>query len=140
MRKMTKSEINKLVENFNWATICTVGPDGMPYAIEATYFIDGENIGFMINPRGTTIQNLVHNSNLLLKITQTSEDLSKWAGVSLFGQGQNVTEPSEIKKGWDLLGKVMNTDYSSAAEKFSVSNRKSPYIYCRISQSTGRCS
>ena len=140
MRKMTEAEIDELIAGSNWATICTVTPNGMPYAVEATYFIDGDKIGFMINPRGTTMQNLAHNSNLLLKITQSSKDLTSWEGVSLFGNGANVNDALEIRKGWDLLGKVMNCDYSEAAEKFSVSNKKSPYLCCSITRRTGRCS
>ncbi|AQQ09869.1 putative flavin-nucleotide-binding protein [Sedimentisphaera cyanobacteriorum] len=140
MRKMTETEINELVKNSNWATICTVTPDGLPYAIEATYFIDGKYIGFMINPRGRTMQNLKHNPNLILKITQASGDLSKWAGVSLFGTGQNITDSDAIRKGWELLGEVMNTDYTTVTEKCNNTEQRSPYLKCTISQITGRSS
>jgi nitroimidazol reductase NimA-like FMN-containing flavoprotein (pyridoxamine 5'-phosphate oxidase superfamily) len=140
MRKMTEIEINDLVQKSNWATICTVTPEGLPYAVEATYFIDGDYIGFMINPRGRTMQNLVQNPNLLLKITRTNDDLSEWAGVSLFGTGQNITDSAKIRKGWDLLAIVMNTDYSHVAKKFTETNRLSPYLRCRITRRTGRCS
>ncbi len=139
MRKMTEVEINDLVQNSNWATICTVSPEGLPYAVEATYFMDGDCIGFMINPRGRTMQNLKQNPNLLLKITQASGDLSKWAGISLFGTGQNITDPIEIQKGWELLSEVMNTDYSKISEKFIGTGKLSPYLRCKISQNTGRC-
>lgn len=117
-----------------------IPPDGLPYAIEATYFIDGKYIGFMINPRGRTMQNLKQNPNLLLKVTQASEDLSKWSGVSLFGTGQNITVLSEIQKGWELLGQVMDTDYTKVADKFNNTEQRSPYLRCIISQFTGRCS
>ncbi len=140
MRKMTETEITELVKKSNWATICTVTPEGLPYAIEATYFIDGEYIGFMINPGGRTMQNLKQNPNLLLKITCASEDLSMWAGVSLFGTGRHIIDPVEIRKGWDMLGRVMDTDYSAVSEKCYNTERRSPYLRCMISQSTGRCS
>ncbi len=139
MRIMKDNEIKDMIHNSNWATICTVSPSGIPYAVEATYFIDGESLGFMINPRGQTMRNLTQKSNLLLKITQTNENLSKWAGVSLFGIGKNITDPDEIQKGWNLLGKVMNTDYTQVAKKFINSNRPSPYLRCEIIQQTGRC-
>lgn len=140
MRKMTESEIDDVIKSSNWATICTVTPEGMPYAVEATFFIDGQYLGFMINPRGTTMKNLAQNPNLLLKITQTNDDLSKWAGVSLFGTGENITDPVEMKKGWELLGKVMKTDYSKVAEKFTQAERPSPYLRCQITKRTGRSS
>jgi nitroimidazol reductase NimA-like FMN-containing flavoprotein (pyridoxamine 5'-phosphate oxidase superfamily) len=139
MRKMTEAEIHHVVQNSNWATICTVSPEGRPYAVEATYFRDGESFGFMINPRGRTMQNLRLNPNLLLKITQASDDLSTWTGVSLFGTGHNISDHFEIRKGWTLLGKVMKTDYSKIAEKLISHERQSPYLRCTISHSTGRC-
>lgn len=76
MRKMTEAEIKEVIDCSNWATICTVTPDCMPYAIEATYFIDGENIGFMVNPRGRTMQNIKVRPEPLLKITLVEKDLS----------------------------------------------------------------
>lgn len=86
------------------------------------------------------MQNLKQNPNLLLKVTQASEDLSKWSGVSLFGTGQNITVLSEIQKGWELLGQVMDTDYTKVADKFNNTEQRSPYLRCIISQFTGRCS
>lgn len=140
MRKMTEQEIQETVARSNWATICTVTPDGKPYAIEATYFIDGEHLGFMINPRGQTMRNLATHAELLLKITLTNADLSVWTGVSLFGTGEQVVDKDHIRQGWAALGAVMNADYSEVAQKFTQSDRPSPYLRCRITHRTGRCS
>ena len=91
MRKMTASEMEKAVRSCRWASICTVMPEGKPYAIEATPFFDGDRICFMINPHGVTAHNIQSNPNVLLKFTQTNPDLSNWLGVSCFGRGALYT-------------------------------------------------
>ncbi|MBN2732403.1 MAG: hypothetical protein JXR26_08250, partial [Balneolaceae bacterium] len=62
------------------------------------------------------------------------------AGVSLFGTGKNITDSDEIQKGWNLLAKVMNTDYTQVAKEFIDSDKPSPYLRCKITRQTGRCS
>jgi nitroimidazol reductase NimA-like FMN-containing flavoprotein (pyridoxamine 5'-phosphate oxidase superfamily) len=123
-----------------WATICTVTHEGNPYAIEATPFFDGETICFMINPRGSTARNIQKNTDVLLKFTQTNSDLSKWFGVSCFGQGFFVREVENIRRGWGLLGRVMKADYSLAAEKYSANPKLSPLFCVKIAKMTGRSS
>jgi hypothetical protein len=141
MRKLKEQEIGKIVQKSNWATICTASLDGKVYAIEATYFIiDDNTVGFMINPKGQTMKNVAVNPELLLKITVANKNLSYWAGVSLFGTGQKITEPQEIERGWNLLGKIMKTDYSKSLEKFKNAGANSPFLLCRIIERTGRCS
>ncbi len=140
MRNMTASEMKKAVKSCMWASICTVTPEDKPYAIEATPFFDGDKVCFMINPRGTTARNIQSNPNVLLKFTQTSPDLSNWLGVSCFGLGLFIKEKEDIRRGWKLLGRVMKTDYSKAAEKFSSNPERSPLFCVIVEKMTGRSS
>lgn len=140
MRKMTDEEMESFMASASWATICTVTPEGDPYAIEATPFRDGEMIGFMINPKGTTARNVKANPKVLVKFTFASEDLSDWKGVSCFGTGEFVQDADAIRRGWDLLGKVVKTDYSTLAEKFCADPGKSPMFCVTVEKMTGRCS
>jgi len=140
MRKMTASEMEKVVKSCMWAAICTVTPEGKPYAIEATPFFDGDRICFMINPRGSTAHNIQKNTDVLLKFTQTSPDLSNWLGVSCFGQGFFVRKVKDIRRGWELLGRVMKTNYSMAAEKYSANPERSPLFCVKVAKITGRSS
>lgn len=140
MRVMTPEEMDGVIARCNWATICTVGEDANPYAIEATPFhMDGCHC-FMINPRGGTWKNLRHNSRVLLKYTLTSPDLRFWAGVSCLGEGEFVLDRDKLLEGWRLLGKVMNTDYSDAASHFAHCKDRSPLFMVRFHTRTGRCS
>jgi nitroimidazol reductase NimA-like FMN-containing flavoprotein (pyridoxamine 5'-phosphate oxidase superfamily) len=140
MREMSENEIKEMVQKSKWASICTVTPNGKPYAVEATYFLDGEDLCFMINPRGTTMNNIQANPEVLLKITMVNKSLSCWYGISLFAKAGRESRPEKIIEGWELLGRVMNSDYSKAAKKFSNPDVLSPFLRCKICRITGRAS
>ncbi len=141
MRNMTSEEILLTLDHGNWASICTVDEDNAPFAIEATYFLPAENrIGFMINPKGTTMKNISINPKVLLKITFTNKDLSCWLGASFFGTARAVRDSVQMTSGWEKLGKVMNSDYSKAAEKFCRPDTPSPFLEITVDKMTGKCS
>lgn len=140
MRKMTEQEIRKMIDACNWATICTVSPEQKPYAIEATPFPLEGDVGFMLNPHGGTRKNIQANKNVLLKYTYTVPDLSAWAGVSCFGQGEFVTDPDVMRRGWESLGEIMNEDLSKAADRFCANPERSPMLLVRVGEMTGQCS
>ena len=140
MRKMTQEEINQALKQGKWATICSVTPEKNPYAIEATYFLYEENIGFMINPKGTTAANVSVNPGVLVKITFTNKNLSRWAGISCFGTGSFIKKKEEILQGWEKLGAIMQIDYSRIAKKFCTNPGRSPFFRIQVDSMTGRCS
>ena len=140
MRVMTPEEMEAVISRCNWATICTVDADGLPYAVEATPFrMDGRHC-FMINPRGGTWKNLRHNDNVLLKYTLADAGLHSWAGVSCRGKGDFCLDADSLREGWRLLGQVMGEDYSRAAETFARCTDRTPLFRVRVEEITGRCS
>ncbi len=159
MREMTDAEMRALVARARWATICTASPDGEPYAVEATPYREGDEVCFMINPRGGTWRNLCgvgHDRGMeagqcgagshpgegrvLLKFTLTNRALTWWAGVSCHGTGRFDTDPQAIRRGFRLLGEVMGSDYSGAGERFAATPGNSPLLRVRVERMTGRCS
>ena len=139
IRKMTEPEIEQTVKKLNWASICTVTPGGSPYAIEATPFFDKDKICFMINPKGTTAKNIRANPDVLIKFTQTTIGLLNWLGISCFGKGEFIQNKDALRRGWELLGSVMKTDYTKAADKFCTNPQDSPLLSIKVEQMTGRC-
>ncbi len=138
---MTQEEAQAVIDNLPWASICTVSPEGQPYAIEATPFrLEPDQIGFMINPRGTTKKNLLNHPDVLIKYTYSSPDLTDWAGVSCFGTGEFCEDRETIARGWKLLGEIMNTDYSKIAGRVLSGKVSSPLFVAHITKITGRCS
>ncbi|MDR0622084.1 MAG: hypothetical protein LBJ61_09440 [Deltaproteobacteria bacterium] len=140
MRTLTAEEIIQITRKAMWATVITVRPDGVPFAIEATPFDTETETCFMINPNGGTSKNLKASNHVLLKYTFTTQGLKDWMGISCLGSGRFVHEPDEIRLGWDLLGQVMKQDFSSAADKFCKTPERSPMMAVKIHSRTGRCS
>ena len=140
MRVMTTQEMQIVVQKCKWATICTVDPQGRPYAVEATPYLDGQDTCFLINPRGGTWRSLQHSDYVLLKYTLTSRDLHWWAGVSGHGLGRFDPDPVAIKRGFDLLGAVMQADYSKAGDYHAGRTGRSPLLRISVREYTGRYS
>jgi len=46
----------------------------------------------MVNPKGTTAANVSVNPNVMVKITFTNKNLSRWAGISCFGTGSFIKD------------------------------------------------
>lgn len=137
---MTSEEINLVLKQVKWATICTVSPENRPYAIEATPYLEGGDICFMINPRGKTWKNLQINPGVLIKATLADSFLAWWAGVSFAGTGHFDSDREAIQRGFQLLGKVIGSDYSAAGRKHAENAERSPLLRVRIREKTGRCS
>ena len=140
MRILTPEEIITITKKAKWASIITVRSDGVPFAIEATPFDTEAGTCFMINPGGGTAKNLKTSSHVLLKYTFATADLASWMGISCLGSGCFSHDPGEIRLGWELLGKVMNQDFTWAADKFCKTPERSPMLTVRIASRTGRCS
>lgn len=137
---MTPEEMEEVIRQCKWATICTVSEDGSPYAIEATPFHMNGCHCFMINPRGGTWKNLRHNARVLVKYTLASADLGSWAGVSCHGTGEFVIDAGVMLEGWRLLGETLGEDYSDARQRFVHCKDRSPLFQVRVEKVTGRCS
>ncbi|MDR2368115.1 MAG: hypothetical protein LBF58_08425 [Deltaproteobacteria bacterium] len=140
MRTLTAEEIIAITKKAIWASIITVRPDGVPFAIEATPFYTDTETCFMINPGGGTSKNLRSSPHVLLKYTFATPDLKAWMGISCLGSGRFVHDPHAIRLGWELLGKVMGQDFSGAADKYCQNPGRSPLMAVKIHSRTGRCS
>lgn len=140
MRIMTAEEMQLVVRGCRWATICTVSPEGRPYAVEATPYPDGDDTCFLIHPRGGTWRNLQASPHVLLKYTLASRSLRWWAGVSAHGVGRFDPDPEAIRRGFDLLGAVMASDYRQAGQHHAAQVDRSPLLRVRVHEYTGRCS
>ena len=139
MRPMLPDEMEYLVRQAEWATICVTEADGTPYAIEATPFRLEEDICFMINPRGGVHRCVRSNPRTLIKFTMAEPGLARWAGVSCVGFGRFDPDPEARVRGWSELGRIMNVDYSKAAATLCKPTR-SPLFRVRVDSMTGRCS
>lgn len=80
MGKMNQKEIKNFINGHRWATLCTVDPEGKPYAIEFTCFLMDDHVCGLINPRGTSAKNVKNNPNVCLKMCRMKPQ--KMTGVT----------------------------------------------------------
>lgn len=140
MRKMKKSEIDDFINNHTWATLCTVGAEGNPYAVEFNYFLMDGYICGLIKPSGATAKNIEHNANVCLKMCKTDDSCREYLAVSCFGRGEFVQDIEGVVKGWDLLEqrlKLPKGTYAKYKEKFMNKKNKYPLFRLKPEKKTG---
>ena len=140
MRKMNQKEIKNLINRHRWATLCTVDPEGKPYAIEFTCFLMDDHVCGLINPRGTSAKNVKNNPNVCLKMCRTDGLCRQFQAVSCFGIGEFVDDRQTIARAWDLLESRLNLPegtYKGQKEKFMDKRKKSPLFRMKPQKMTG---
>ncbi len=140
MRKMTSKEIKQFINAHTWATLCTVGAERQPYAVEFSYFMLNGCICGLIKPNGMTAKNISSNPNVCLKMCRTDESCRKFTAISVFGKGEFVQEEDGVIKGWDLLEerlKLPKGAYAKFKEKFINKANKYPMFRVKPAKITG---
>ncbi|MBE9581512.1 MAG: pyridoxamine 5'-phosphate oxidase family protein [Proteobacteria bacterium] len=137
---MKQKEMRNLINKHAWATLCTVDPEGKPYAIEFTYFLMDGYICGLINPRGATARNIRHGPNVCLKMCRADELCKEFQAVSCFGTGEFVDDREAIGRAWDLLERKLNLPegaYHGHKGKFMDKRKKSPLFRMKPEKITG---
>lgn len=140
MRKMSQKEIKQFVDTHTWATLCTVGADGYPYAIEFSHFMLNGYICGLIKPSGLTAKNISNNPNICLKMCKTDDSCKNFTAVSIFGKGEFVHDDEGILNGWDLLEKKLKLPeghYAKFKERFIKKKNKYPMFRMKPEKMTG---
>ena len=141
MRKMTDNEIQRLLDEVTWGTLCSVTPKGEPYAVEFTYFEDGGDFCGIINPSGTIASCIRHQSTVCLKVCESSRLSTGYRGASLFGTASLVdpNNPEEMARIWKVLETRMKKPgiFAKAAEKYSQPGKRLPILRIQVERRSG---
>ena len=142
MRKINQTEIDQFLAGFGWATLCLVDPDGRPYAIEFSYFLDGEDICGLVHPRGRAAACLESNNNVCVKICDSDRQCKNYRAVSCFGKAwfENLTDPKKVAWAWDCLEaqlRLENGKYGIYKKRYLKSGRALPLFRVMVDARTG---
>jgi len=141
MRRMADDEIQRLLDEVTWGTLCSVTPEGEPYAIEFTYFEDGGDFCGIINPSGIIAACIRHQTSVCLKVCESSRLSTGYRGASLFGAAALVEtkEPEEMARIWQVLETRMKKPgiFAIAAEKYSQPGNLLPILRIQVERRSG---
>jgi len=142
MRKATPDEIDKLMDEFGWATLCMVDPDGRPYAIEFSYFLDNWAICGLVHPRGKTAACIKANPRVCVKICDSDAGCTNFRAASCFGTAsfEWISDPERIAWAWDSLQRQLgatNGKYDGYKQRYIASGRALPLLRIRVEERTG---
>ena len=142
MRKMKHAEIEQLLTNFGWATLCMINANSHPYAVEFSYFLDGEDICGLVHPRGQAAACLEGNNNVCVKVCDSDPQCTNYRAISCFGRAwfEKLTDPGKVAWAWDSLERQLrlkNGKYSIYKEKYLASGRALPLLRVMVDEMTG---
>jgi len=142
MRTMKDEEMDALLENFGWATVCMVDPDGNPYAIEISYFLDRDEICGLVHPRGQAARCLGGNQSVCVKVCDSDPQCRNYQAVSCFGKAyfESLTGPEEVGRAWDKLAgqlRLRNGEYDIYKNRYLSTGRPLPLLRIMVDKRTG---
>ena len=142
MRKTNEQEAKDLLKEFSWGTLCSVTPEGNPYAIEFSYFTENDKIYAIINPRGQTSKNIKVNKNICFKICDTDKNNKKYRAISCFGTAKfsSPNTQEKIVDAWKKLGIALGkteTGFKGVWNRFSPSEKPLPLLEITIENISG---
>ncbi len=141
MRKMTDEEIQKLLTDVTWGTLCGVKPNGEPYAVEFTCFEDGDDLCGLINPKGEMSSCIRHQPRVCLKVCESSRISTGFRAASFFGTAAYVepTDASDMLRTWEVLETRMKAPglFDVAKEKYSKPGNFLPVLRIKVDRRSG---
>jgi len=105
MRSMTPVEILCLLDELTWGTLCTILPQGTPYAAEATYLYRDDEIICLSHSQGMTGDRIRHCPSVCFKVCESHRLSRYFRAVTLFGTAAFV-EPQnghEMVRLWEQI-------------------------------------
>ncbi len=141
MRKMTDDEIQKLLTDVTWGTLCGVTPGDEPYAVEFTCFEDGGDLCGLINPNGEMSACIRNQPQVCLKVCESSRLSTGFRAASFFGTAAYVEPagPDEMLRIWNVLETRMKAPgiFNAAKEKYSKPGNLLPVLRIKVSRRSG---
>lgn len=141
MRKMKITEIDHFIKNFGWATLCMADSSGQPYAIEYSYFLDGDEICGLVHASGRTSQIIAENNRVCLKICEADRYCKNYTAVSCFGTAryEKLTDKIEVAAAWDAMENQLEAygKYEVYKKKYLREGKTLPVLRITVTEKTG---
>ena len=141
MRTMTDNEIDRLLDEVTWGTICGVLPDGTPYATEVTYLHENNEIISLSHANGLTGECIKNCSRICFKVCESSRMSRNYRAVSLFGEAVFI-EPESVEetiRWWEKLeARLKSPDrYQRPKQRCRNEGKIYPLLHITIQRRTG---
>lgn len=141
MRAMTDKEIEKLLNEVTWGTICGVLPDGTPYATEVTYLHENNEIISLSHAHGLTGESIRNCSQICFKVCESNRMSRNFRAVSLFGKAVFI-EPDSAEETilwWEKLEtRLQSPDrYQWPKQRCRSEGKIYPVLHLSIQRRTG---
>ncbi len=141
MRSMNEFEIDRLLGDVTWGTLCGVLPRGVPYAAEVTFFCQNDEIISLSHSAGMTGDCIRHCPQVCFKVCDSGRLSRNFRAASLFGEAffHLPASSSEMIGWWEKLEQRLGSPdrYLRPKQRCREEGRIYPVLRVRISHRTG---
>jgi general stress protein 26 len=112
MSKDLSIRAKEIIEQINYITIASVTKDGLPWNSPVfSYYDDDYNFYWGTHKDSQKAQNIRENSNVFLVIYDSTVAPGTGEGVYIKATAEQITEPNEVKRVFELLKNRHATEF-----------------------------
>jgi nitroimidazol reductase NimA-like FMN-containing flavoprotein (pyridoxamine 5'-phosphate oxidase superfamily) len=143
-RAVTEVEAREILARAEHGVLATVGADGWPYAVPVNHVLAGDVIYIHCAQEGHKLENLAHEERVSFCAVASARVLPEalstlYESAVVFGRAAVVTDPTEKRRGLELLAVRFCGALTPEAEKAIVTSAsRTAVVRIRIERITGK--
>jgi len=138
---MTNEEIDTLLNDVTWGTICGVLPDETPYATEVTYIYENDEIFSLSHAGGMTGDCIGHCKQICFKVCESNRLSRNFRAASLFGEATFFEPESaeEMLLWWEKIEQRLKSPdrFQYPKQRCRSEGKIYPILHLKIEHRTG---
>jgi nitroimidazol reductase NimA-like FMN-containing flavoprotein (pyridoxamine 5'-phosphate oxidase superfamily) len=143
-RALTEEQAREILARAEHGVLATVGADGWPYAVPVNHVLAGDVLYIHCATEGHKLENIAHEERVSFCAVASARVLpaslsTLYESAIVFGRAALVTDPSEKRRGLELLAVRFCGALTPEAEKtIATSADRAAVVRIRIERIAGK--
>jgi nitroimidazol reductase NimA-like FMN-containing flavoprotein (pyridoxamine 5'-phosphate oxidase superfamily) len=143
-RALTEEQAREILARAEHGVLATVGADGWPYAVPVNHVLAGDVLYIHCATEGHKLENIAHEERVSFCAVASARVLpaslsTLYESAIVFGRAALVTDPSEKRRGLELLAVRFCGALTPEAEKAIVTSAsRTAVVRIRIERIAGK--
>jgi hypothetical protein len=143
-RALTEEQAREILARAEHGVLATVGADGWPYAVPVNHVLAGDVLYIHCATKGHKLENLAHEERVSFCAVASARVLpaslsTLYESAIVFGRAAVVTDPTEKRRGLELLAVRFCAALTPEAEKaIATSASRAAVVRIRIERIAGK--
>jgi len=143
-RAVTEEQAREILARAEHGVLATVGADGWPYAVPVNHVLAGDVLYIHCATEGHKLENIAHEERVSFCAVASAKVLPEalstlYESAIVFGRAALVTDPTEKRRGLELLAVRFCGALTPEAEKvIASSSSRTAVVRIRIERIAGK--